>query len=76
MRQAVTPDHRRVLGHRMARQRVRHRQRCGETRRPFVQEALEVFARMTAAGVRQHGGVLSHLHDQCRGVHPRAFLGR
>ena len=75
MRQAVTPDHRRVIGHLIARQRVRHRQRFVKTRLPFVQQPLEVFARMTAAGVIQNGGVLPHLHHQRRGVHPGAFQG-
>ena len=49
VRQTVTPDQRRFIGNLVARQRVRHRQWFVETRRPFVQESLEVFARMTAA---------------------------
>ncbi len=49
MGQAVTPDQRRCIGNLVARQRVRHRQRFVETRLTFVQESLEVFARLTAA---------------------------
>jgi hypothetical protein len=76
MRQAVTPEHRRVMGQRIARQRVRHRARVGQPRRPLGQEALAVVARMTAAGVIQTGGGLAPLHAQRRGGHPRAVLGR
>jgi hypothetical protein len=61
-RQAVTADHRRLIDQGIARQRIRHDQRVGAPCRPLVQQALEVFPRMQAPGVIQHGRVLPHLH--------------
>jgi hypothetical protein len=54
--QPVTADHRRFLGHRLARQRVRQGARFCEARLAFVPPPLEVFPRLAAAGVIQQGG--------------------
>jgi len=75
LRQAVTPHHHCVIGHRMARQRVRHGQRFGQTQRPFGQQPLAVVARVLAAGIIQNRGVLPHLYHSGRGVQPGALAG-
>ena len=62
MGQAVTPEHRRFISYLIARQCVRHGQRFGQTRLAFVQQPLEVFTRVLAAGIIQNRGVLPHLY--------------
>jgi hypothetical protein len=49
MRQAVTPNQLRFIGHLIARKRIGHRQRFVATRLALVQQPLEVFSGMTAA---------------------------